>query len=84
MINTVKEETCKEESLNDGKEKRSERRMTDNEIIGHSITFLLAGYETTSNALSYTAYLLALHPDVQEKLQEEIDDYFQQKPVHTI
>ena len=41
--------------------------------------FLLAGYETTSTALGLTAYELALHPDVQEKLQQEIDEYFPQK-----
>ena len=55
--------------------------MTDAEVYGNSVGFLVAGNETTSNALSYTSYLLALNPDVQEKLQSEIDDYFEEKPV---
>ena len=38
--------------------------------------FLLAGYETTSTALGFTAYMLALHPDAQAKLHEEIDEHF--------
>lgn len=37
---------------------------------------LLAGYETTSTALSYTTHLLAEHPDVQERLHDEIIDVF--------
>ena len=59
----------------------SSKGLTDHEIVAHSITFLLAGYETTSNALSYTSYLLALHPEVQEKLSREIEEYFEDKPV---
>ena len=31
--------------------------------------------------LAYTSYLLALNPDIQEKLQSEIDAYFEDKTV---
>ena len=41
--------------------------------------FMAAGYETTSTALCFTAYELALNPHVQEKLQAEIDEYFPAK-----
>lgn len=44
-----------------------------------SMLFLLAGYETTSTALGYTSYLLALHPRVQQKLLAEIDEHFPDK-----
>ena len=57
------------------------RRLTDEEIVAHSIAFLLAGYETTANTLAYTSYLLALNPEIQEKLQATIDDYFENNPV---
>ena len=40
------------------------------------LMFLLAGYETTSTALAYTTYQLALNPHIQTKLQHEIDHYF--------
>ena len=56
-------------------------KLTDSQIIGNAITFMLAGYETTANALSYTSYLLALNPRIQEKLQEEIDTYMEENPV---
>ena len=47
-------------------------KLSDDEIIAQAFTFLLAGYDTTGNALSYTTYLLALNPDVQEKLYQEV------------
>ena len=59
----------------------SKRPLTNGEIAVYCIGFLLAGYETTANTLSFTAYLLATNPDVQDKLCDEIDLYFQQNPV---
>jgi len=40
------------------------------------VLFLLAGFETTSTSLSYCFFLLSQHPDIMEKLQEEIDSHF--------
>ena len=37
---------------------------------------MLAGYETTSTALTYICYILAKHPDEQQKLIEEIELYY--------
>ncbi|KAH9917871.1 cytochrome P450 [Epithele typhae] len=47
-------------------------RLTDEELIAQVTTFILAGMDTTSNALSRTLQLLAMHPDVQDKLRAEI------------
>ena len=55
--------------------------MTDKEVYANAVGFLIAGNETTSLTLSYTSYLLALNPDIQEKLQSEIDAYFEDNPV---
>ena len=38
----------------------------------NSSTFILAGVDTTSNALSRTLHLLCQHQDVQDKLRAEI------------
>lgn len=35
---------------------------------------MIAGYETTSTCLAYSSYLLAAHPEVQERLFDEISN----------
>jgi hypothetical protein len=36
-------------------------------------TFLLAGYDTTTNAMSFLLYFLSSHSEAQRKLQQEVD-----------
>ena len=55
--------------------------FSNNDLITHCITFLIAGYETTTSCLAYTSYLLAINPDVQEKLCQELDNYFKDHSV---
>lgn len=43
------------------------------EVRDELTTLLMAGHETTANALSWTLYLLGQHPDVQRKVQSEVD-----------
>ena len=61
--------------------KKAGKKLTDSEVVGNARLMLLAGYETTANTLAYTSYLLAINPDIQERLQSEIDSYFDDKPV---
>ena len=58
-------------------EKDGQKKLTDLEIVSYSVVFFLAGYETTASTLAYTSYLLALNPEVQEKLCAEIDEFFE-------
>ncbi|XP_052023958.1 cytochrome P450 3A11 [Apodemus sylvaticus] len=58
---------------NNTKDKESHKALSDTEITAQSIIFIFAGYETTSSTLSFALYALATHPDIQKKLQEEID-----------
>ncbi|XP_067317878.1 cytochrome P450 3A9-like [Anolis sagrei] len=53
--------------------------LTDDEILAQAFIFVFAGYEPTSNSLGYMAYVLATHPDVQQKLQDEIDSVLPNK-----
>ena len=48
-------------------------RLTEEEVVGNIFTFMAAGYETTATALAYSTYVLVTHPQIQEKLQAEID-----------
>ncbi|KAK3607440.1 hypothetical protein CHS0354_035139 [Potamilus streckersoni] len=50
-----------------------QRSMTDREIVAQSLTFLLAGYETTSAVLSFLTDLLSRNKEVQDRLCAEID-----------
>ncbi|KAM9179256.1 cytochrome P450 3A9-like [Mergus octosetaceus] len=55
------------------------KALTDMEVLSQAFIFIFAGYEPTSNTLCYLAYELALHPDVQQKLVDEIDSAFPNK-----
>ena len=48
--------------------------MSDQQVRDEAMTILLAGHETTANALTWTWYLLSQHPDVERKLHREIDE----------
>jgi cytochrome P450 len=47
--------------------------MADVQVRDEAITLFLAGHETTSNALTWTWYLLSRHPDAESALHEELD-----------
>ncbi|KAJ6568245.1 cytochrome P450 [Mycena vulgaris] len=46
--------------------------LTDNEMVAAISMILFAGTDTTSSAMNRILHLLALYPDVQEKLRAEI------------
>src|ERR1700732_2337273 len=46
--------------------------MTDRQLHDEIMTLFLAGHETTANALSWTWLLLGQHPEIEEKLVEEL------------
>ena len=46
-------------------------RMSDKQVRDECLTVLLAGHETTANALSFALWLLAHHPEVQEEGHRE-------------
>jgi len=47
--------------------------MTDRQVRDEAMTLALAGHETTANALAWTFYLLARHPEVRARMESEID-----------
>ncbi|KAL6038414.1 hypothetical protein STEG23_013308, partial [Scotinomys teguina] len=56
-----------------GQYEKQRSALSDMEITAQSVIFIFAGYEVTSTSLSFMMYELATHPDVQKKLQDEID-----------
>lgn len=59
--------------LMDARDEETGEGMDDRQLRDEVMTLMLAGHETTSNALTWTLYLLSEHPDVREKLEEEVD-----------
>ncbi|PIL30684.1 cytochrome P450 [Ganoderma sinense ZZ0214-1] len=49
-----------------------EDRLSDNELLAQMNTFIFAGMDTTSNALSRVLDMLCQHQDVQDKLRVEV------------
>ncbi len=47
-------------------------QMSDRQLRDEVATLILAGHETTANALSWTWMLLSQHPQVQTRLMEEL------------
>jgi cytochrome P450 len=53
------------------------RGMADEQVRDEAMTILLAGHETTANALTWTWYLLSGAPEVERRLHEEVDRVLQ-------
>ncbi|KAM7313311.1 cytochrome P450 3A24 [Ixodes scapularis] len=54
------------------------KALTEDEALAQCVLFFLAGQDTTLSTIAYTLYLLALHPEIQTKLREEVDECFRQ------
>jgi cytochrome P450 len=48
------------------------RVMDDEELVRNLVTFMLAGHETTAVALTWTLWLLAKYPDIQDQVAAEV------------
>jgi cytochrome P450 len=57
--------------------------LTDREVRDEVMTLLLAGHETTANALSWTWYELGKNPDVLARLEAEVQRVAGTRPITT-
>ena len=48
-------------------------KMTDRQVCDEALTLLIAGHETTANALTWTWYLLGQNPDVEGCMHAELN-----------
>jgi cytochrome P450 len=51
----------------------SDGKMSDKQVRDEVMTIFIAGHETTSNALTWTFYMLSQYPNVERKLHDEIE-----------
>ena len=47
--------------------------MTSRQLRDEATTLVIAGSETTGNTIAWACYLLTQHPEIQERLQREVD-----------
>ncbi|MBV8828979.1 MAG: cytochrome P450 [Acidobacteriaceae bacterium] len=55
--------------------------LTDEEVRNEIVTFVLAGHETTATALTWAWYLLGRHPEIAERMRDEIDSVLGRNPL---
>ncbi len=54
--------------------------MTDRQIRDELMTMIQAGNDTVADAISWTWYLLAKHPEVRQRLELEVDSVLKGRP----
>ncbi|KAK8222816.1 putative cytochrome P450 protein [Phyllosticta capitalensis] len=67
-----------EDSLNSSEPPK--QLLSDSEILGNAFVFILAGHETTANAIHFSLVLLALNPPTQRRLQAELTRILGDRP----
>ncbi len=60
--------------LMDARDEETGEAMSDEQLRDEVMTILIAGHETTANALAWTWLLLAKHPQVRNRLREELGE----------
>ncbi len=55
--------------------------MSDELVLSESMQLLVAGHETSSNALSWVLYLLSMHPDCLERVRQEFHSVLGDAPL---
>jgi cytochrome P450 len=50
-----------------------EDSLTDEDVRGNLLTILMAGEDTTAHTLAWAIYILAQHPEIQDKLYDEAE-----------
>ncbi|MEO5671325.1 MAG: cytochrome P450 [Ramlibacter sp.] len=68
------------EALLQARDAATERAMDVEELVNEIAVLFLAGHETSASALAWTFYFLAHSPDVQAKVQAEIDTVIGSSP----
>lgn len=56
------------------KAQESELHLSDEKLLGHATLTFAAAHLTTAHTFSWTLFLLAQHPEVMQRLAEELED----------
>lgn len=73
----LKNETFSSENAMFDNQDETKKPLSESEIIGQCFIFFLAGYETSSTAMTFACLELAQNVQIQEKLRNEIVEVLQ-------
>src|ERR1700712_202482 len=57
--------------------------LSDSEILGNAFVMIIAGHETTANAVHFTLIELATNPKAQKEVQKEVQSIYGSTPPET-
>ncbi|GJE92602.1 cytochrome P450 [Phanerochaete sordida] len=69
---------------NAAKDLPPDQRLSDADLLHNINTFMFAGTDTTSLALTWTLYVLALYPSIQDRLRAELLSVAPAADLHTL
>ncbi|KAJ3329433.1 hypothetical protein HDU76_007928, partial [Blyttiomyces sp. JEL0837] len=58
--------------IKDNMESHQSEQLSHDELVSQVFTFIVAGHETTSTALTWALHVLSTHPDIQQRLCDEM------------
>ncbi|CAN1245624.1 Ent-kaurenoic acid oxidase [Linum grandiflorum] len=74
VLEKRKDDTMDDQDLMDGLRKMADEdgnRLSEQEVLDNIVSFVIAGYESTTLAIMWSIYYLARYPNVLTKLREE-------------
>ncbi|CAF4576422.1 unnamed protein product, partial [Rotaria sp. Silwood2] len=76
LLQLMLDSSTQEEIKDDENDEFMSKKLHYKEVLMNAVTFVNAGFETTSLSLARATYRLAKHPNIQAKLQAEIDEHW--------
>ncbi|CAF1064376.1 unnamed protein product [Rotaria sordida] len=64
-----------DEKLEASKTEEDKKGLSRAEVLDEMLSFLIAGYSTTTAALTWFIHLMSIHPEVQNKVKKELAQY---------
>ena len=82
MIDAIKDELSVEDAEEHDEEMKKalhtkSKKLDEDKVIATAVVMLVAGYDTTAITMSTCLWYLTQYPDIQKRLQEEIDETFE-------
>merc|ERR1712013_520312 len=87
MLDCLKENASEENEVEDNNNQfdkdqkfahnKKKAEISEDEVVATALVMLVAGYDTTGMTLTYLAYAMSQNPDIQQKLQAEVDQAFE-------